>query len=341
MKSRGYGFEAWELDWATRHWCVGEQRWTLDGSGAEQAAFEAVAASVSPVGVVKLAGGQRVVLRMRAALLAVRNPRRTLVQVGTWFRVAPRDSASVPQKADSAWFLVVEKIDDQGTVCKLIADGTNPLELSTADKWMAVGLRVRHDKTMFRLMTTDGDHAKPLVNCSVWISESPEQQGAILGCPSPAGEISVISNGMVRWLHFRVGGVTVTRLAVFPGNQPRETVHTGISSALLVHASSLAVCRDDVAEVVLLNDIYLARADHRVDAGRPDQAAALGEERQKIIRKTALALLDRVRTRRNEIATSLPGESERFASQWAQLISTLDELTKPAKKDSGKLPTSE
>ena len=320
---------------------MGEQRWTLDGSGAEQAAFEALAASVSPLGVVKLAGGQRVTLRVRAALLPVRNPRRPPVQVGSWFRVTPRDNASVPQTADRALFLVVEKIDDQGTVCKLIADGVNPLEISSTDKWVAIGLRAHHDKTMFRLMMTDGDHAKPLVNCCVWISESPEQQGAILGYPSPAGEISAISNGMVRWLHFRVGAVTVGSVGVFPGNQPRETVHTGISSSLLVHASTLAVCRDDVAEVVLRNDTYLARADHRVDAGRPDQAAALGEEREKIIRETALALLDRVRTRRNEIATSLPGESERFASQWAQLISTLDALAKPANSDSGKLPISD
>ena len=145
--------------------------------------------------------------------------------------------------------------------------------------------------------------------------------------------MDVEGNGLVRWLHLRVGGVTVGSFCVFPGSQPYETLRTGISRDLLAHASALAVCRDDVAEVAVLDELYNARVAHRLKAGRDEEAATLTEERRRIVAETARGVLQRIRQRRGAIASNTTDQLERFAPQWAELTSTLDKLIHPPERN--------
>ncbi len=84
--------EAWEWDGASMRWQSSRRRPAARFAELQQAAFEAVFSVLAPQGVVKFASGQRVVVRERASLVPVRNPRRNTLEVGSLWAVCARGS---------------------------------------------------------------------------------------------------------------------------------------------------------------------------------------------------------------------------------------------------------
>ena len=326
MSGVGDAMQAWELDWASKRWSVGGLRHGIRQSDVTHAAFEMLSDAVSPLAMVKLASGARVVLRERAALLPTRNPRRQMVRNGSVFEVVMRDSDSGDSLLESPILLVVEKIDDQGIACRATVRGKNPWESLPPDAWLAVGVRARHANTTFRLMLADGPDTGPLTGCDVWLADRLDRSGVFAGHVSSRGEVNVPSQGSVQWLHVKVGSITLFSYPVFVGAESVQTIRSNLSPNVLLESAVLTNCRDDVAELIALRDTYVVRHQHRIEAGREAEAATLWDEMRNVIKPRAEGVSEEIRNRRHAIMSSGSSRDDRCGPHWTELSSQLSEL---------------
>ncbi len=323
------GAVAWEFDWASKRWSVG-RRFTVAGfQEVDRAVFESVYSVFSPLGVVKMASGQRVVLRQRAALLRVRNHRRAQVKVGGLFEVLRRDRGDSMPNAEDATLLVVEEMSEQAIRCRVVSKSGNPLERTAADRWIAVQARVTHTGTEFVLTAIHAGTIEPLTQCEVWVSDRRGDPGKLVGCPDAAGVVVLPATGKLQWLKIKVGAITLRDYCVVAGARPRQIIQTQLTRAHLQHAAVLAAGRDAVAELVTLRDVYQARYQHRLDGGRDADAKALLSEMHERLKPRAEALLESIRQQRNAVIAVDADETSRFAGPWAELTGTLNKLAEP------------
>ncbi len=320
------GALAWEFDWASRRWCVGRRFRATNSVGVQEALFASLDLVFSPLGLVKLASGQRVVLRGRAALLNVRNARRKKVKEGSLFEVVRRDGATPVTAAENAILLVVEEIGEQGIRCRIVTRSKNPLEQTAPESWIAVQARVIHTSTEYALTCDQANSVAPLTQCEVWVAQRRSDRGALAGCLDADGKIVLPATGKAAWLNVRVGAVTLRQYCVIAGVHPQQTINTHLTHPHLLHAAALALCRDDVAELVTLHDTYRVRYRHRLDASRDQDAKALLEEMHELLKPRTEQLLETIRQRRNKVIAIDAGEAERFTRQWTELMATLNKL---------------
>ncbi len=326
MSGEGGSLQAWELDWASHRWSVGPRREGIRSADVPLAAFEMMADAVSPLAVVTLASGSRVMLRERAALLPMRNPRRSTVRTGSVFEVFARNSVSADRPSGAPILLVVEKCEDHVITCKVMAGGRNPMESLPPDAWVAVGLRVRHAETTFRLLLTSGYQAQPLTGCDVWLADRVDGTGVFAGHVSPRGEVVLPGQGGVQWLQVKVGTVTLLNHAVLVGAESLQIIRSDVTPQTLWEAAVLAECRDDVAELLALRDTFLARHQHRLHTGQDAAAVALWEEMRTVIQPRVEKLNVEIRRRRGQTLPDEPHPDDPFGPQWQELVSQLSQL---------------
>ncbi len=183
--------EAYEYDAASRRWHRGPLRAIGTWSRLDHAVFESLADIVTPLAMVKTSVDDRVVLRLRGGLLPIRNPRRSLAEVGSIFHLAARDALSDGDARLPDAYLVVEKVDGHLLECRGIGALPNLAGDDAADRWVAVGTRSLHPATEFTLTMAGSPSGAPLAGCDIWLSDTRDVTGTCLGRTDDRGQIVI------------------------------------------------------------------------------------------------------------------------------------------------------
>ncbi len=241
-------------------------------------------------------------------------------------------------------WLVVEQVDEQGVVCRSTS-AARLLEQEPRDQWIALQVRVNHQSTQFQLTMQGPTGAEPLIGGEVWLEDLAIQEdsttaaagaadtsvvtpaGKYIGPPDLTGSVRVAATGLLQKLQLRVGSVTVWEQMVLAGAQRHQALDTSLTHAHLLHARALADSRDDLVRLRTQHAVYLAREQHRRDAGRTASADALREEMDRLLRGEVAQLKQVIQQRRREVAAVDAAEADRLGHAWGRLTSELNALT--------------
>jgi hypothetical protein len=314
----GPSLVAVEYDLASRRWSDGPVRQIDDWQRLEPLAFESLADVCSSQALVKSVTGPQIILRLRGGLLPVQNPRRAAGGVGSVFEIVGKRTRT---------FARVERRDGHLLECRIVGQPLPDQPASEAKGTMAVQVRALHTSTEMAFHLDAGDTRSPLVGCEVWTSRQRNETGQFVGRTDVLGRVQAVrdDSGVV-WLHLRQGPVVLESLPVVPGYCQTQRIVSHVRPESLQVAELLALCSDDLAELVALRETIRARVKAREAASQTDQANALDQAGKELLaqRVDALHLTWQRRKSRAEqlIGTELPS----VAAAWKQLIGELNAL---------------
>ena len=309
---------AWEYDLASRRWSDGPVRPINDWQRLELMAFESLAEVCSPQALVKSVAGPRVVLRLRGGLLPVHNVRRAAGGVGSVFQVMGEQTATLVQ---------VERRDGHLLECRTLGPPLPDQAAADAKETLAVQMRALHASTDVVFQVDAGETSPPLIGCEVWSSTQRDEMGRFLGRTDLLGRVQIVrGDASVVWLHLRRGSVLLESLPIVPGFCQWQRRGTRICPEMLQVAEAIALCCDDLAEVVALAESLRARVKSREGTGQADQAKALESSGKELLTQRVDALHQRWQARRAQVEQLVGKDLPGAAEAWKQLTAELNAL---------------
>lgn len=140
---------------------------------------------------------------------------------------------------------------------------------------VAIGMRNYRAATTLELRARD-EQDKPLAGYEVFVQNDGDKQLQRIGKSDARGEVRVEpGQSAVRSLYLQNDGVTLARLPIVPGAEPRVTVHLPDDEMRLRAAARLSAIREDIVDVVARRTIFMARVRQQIAEKNFDEARQL------------------------------------------------------------------
>jgi len=143
---------------------------------------------------------------------------------------------------------------------------------------IAIGMRNDREPSIIELRARDQPD-KPLVGYEVYVQSGDEKDLRLIGKSDVVGEVRVgPGQTAVEMLYLKSDGVTLARLPVVPGAEPRVIVPLPDDEMRLRAAARLAALREDIVDIVARRTIYMARARQQISQKNFEAARELLRE---------------------------------------------------------------
>ncbi len=288
--------------------------------------------------------GQRAVLRLRAGGLPTGDPELQLARAGQLFcpiiRLNDRDGRLRRDRDDNPilpqpvpWtFLVAESVEAAEASCRVQSGLSAPLSASRRGRieQLALGVVPRPEPTRLTLLGRREPN-EPMAGYEVVIQRPGKRATTPLGRTDRAGSIEVGPTEDLAILLVRSGQQLLARLPVVAGFASELTAFVPDDTQRLEAEAFVTALQEQLVDAVTRQEVLLARAEARLDAGGVDEARELHAKLRKLPDRETLRR--RLITRQQQLRSSDPHVQRQLEALFGDTSKLLDRHLDPAPVD--------
>ncbi len=286
----GYRVTAREFDVRTQLFSPPVSRPLRQLGKLRDEAVTAVFESFAPLARVENVDGKQVTLRLKAAVLPLRDRQLVLVEPGDVFRPViryqdhegnlrkDRRTGEIIRPTPIAWtFCTVQQVDPSRLHCRLHTGFRSPLSGRRRGRVQQLALAVvppRRPSTL--TLRRRAEPEQPLVGYEVYARPPDSKATVLLGCTDRQGQIVVPpAESPLRILLARNGQEVLARLPMVPGLEGDCLADIPDDDPRLQAEGLVGGVREELVDLVTRREVLAARARARIEAGQLDQAEEL------------------------------------------------------------------
>ncbi|OHB66747.1 MAG: hypothetical protein A2V70_09975 [Planctomycetes bacterium RBG_13_63_9] len=278
-----------ELDVRTRTWSLPVSRQVPQLAKLRDAALDALMAAFAPLARIDDVEGNRVVLRLKAAALPVRDDEQlTLVKPGDVFQPIiryderdgqPRGILPVP------WtFCTVEEVGPEKLDCRVYSGLRSPLSARRRGRVQQLALAVVAPRKPSTLrLVAQSDPKRALAGYEVFGRDPDSKTATLLGRTDRRGRITVPpGKGPLCILLVRNGNELLARLPIVPGAEEEIVAEIADDDERLEAEGFITGLQEELVDLVTQREVLIARIRARIEAGEFDEAAEVVDQLRRL-----------------------------------------------------------
>jgi hypothetical protein len=307
-----YRVAAREFDVATGLWSATVVRPVRQLEKLPQQSLAAIFRAFAPLARLSDVNDRRVMLRLRAAWLASRDPAAAPVRPGDLFRLAARGIA--PQAAQGAapipWtFCTVEEVAEEEEMRGRLETGLReplPARWESALEVLALGVVPPERPSVLSLKST-AQPPQALAGYEIYAAPSAAERPQLLGCTDDRGSLSVAParDHLLQILLVKHGDEWLARLPMVAGLEPQLTVALAHDGSRVALQECLAGVRDAALDLAARRAMLAGRLQARMAAGQLAEAEQLLKELRQLP-----SAQEMIAARVRELKKGLPSDAE-------------------------------
>lgn len=282
----GYALSAREFDHYLRRWGPTLRRMVRQRDALAEQLFELTERAIAPLARLRADAKdpQLVALDFRGADLPASGPDFAWVQPGdvlepAWRRTNRDGSLAEAGVTAVPWTYVEAVAPPKNGATKsgrLRSVSPRPLGVRRG-RVEQVAIALRHDPGDTTLeLRSRRDRDKPLIGYEVLAQDVDDQALRPLGASDAAGDVTISpGKSAVQFVVVKSDGVTLARVPVVPGAEPRLTIPLPDDDVRQRAAARLAAFREDVVDLVARRTILIARIRRQIEEQNFDAAREL------------------------------------------------------------------